>query len=139
MKEKLEKLLENSHAIYSNYRVSCVCIMNDGRTFDGVNVENASFGATICAERNAITSAVAAGYKKGDFKELHVMVDSEKMGHPCFVCRQVITEFFRDNDKIYVYSKKNMEVYHVSELCPYPFSEDNLWNLEWLVLLGEVM
>ena len=126
MREKLEILLENSYAVYSNYRVSCICIMNDGRTFNGVNVENASFGATICAERNAITNAVASGYKKGDFKELHVMVDSEKIGYPCFMCRQVITEFLDSNDKVYVYSKKDMEVYRVSELCPYPFNEDNL-------------
>lgn len=126
MRENLEKLLENSYAVYSNYRVSCTCIMNDGRMFNGVNVENASFGATICAERNAITSAITSGYKKGDFKELHVMVDSEKIAHPCFVCRQVITEFFNSNDKVYVYNKKDMEVYRVSELCPYPFSEDNL-------------
>jgi cytidine deaminase len=126
MREKLEVLLENSYAVYSHYRVACICVMNDGKKFNGVNVENASFGATICAERNAITSAVTAGYKKGDFKELHVMVDSDKFGHPCFMCRQVITEFFNSNDKIYVYSQKGMEVYRVSELCPYPFSEENL-------------
>ena len=126
MREKLEKLLENSYAVYSKYRVSCICIMKDGTLFNGVNVENASFGATICAERNAITNAITAGYKKGDFQELHVMVDSNKIGHPCFMCRQVITEFFDSDDKIYVYSRNDMKMYNVSELCPYPFNEDNL-------------
>lgn len=126
MREKLEKLLNHSYAKYSNYRVSCLCVMNDGKIFSGVNVENASYGATICAERNAITTAVSNGYQKGDFKELHVMVDSEKIGMPCFICRQVITEFFESNAKIYVYNQTDMEVYQVSEICPYPFSEDNL-------------
>ena len=126
MREKLERLLNNSYAKYSGYRVSAICVMNDGKIFYGVNVENASYGATICAERVAITSAVAAGYRKNDFKELHVMVDSDKIGTPCFMCRQVICEFFDEIDKVYVYSRKTMESFLVSELCPYPFNEDNL-------------
>lgn len=126
MIKELEKLLENSYAKYSNYHVACICVMKDGREIGGVNVENASFGATICAERNAITSAITLGYKKGDFKELHVMVDSPKIGMPCFMCRQVITEFFDNNCKVFVYSNTDMKEYLVSEICPYPFNEDNL-------------
>jgi len=126
MKEKLEKLLKNSYAKYSGYRVACVCVMKDGKAVAGVNVENASFGATICAERNAITTAISLGYHKGDFKELHVMVDSDKIGSPCFMCRQVITEFFNSDARVYLYSRNDRETYLVSELCPYPFNEDNL-------------
>ena len=126
MREKLEKLLNNSYAKYSKYRVSAICVMTDGREIPGVNVENASFGATICAERVAITSAIAMGYKKNDFIELHVMVASEKIGMPCFMCRQVISEFFDNDNKIYVYSKSAMESFKVSEICPYPFNEENL-------------
>ncbi len=126
MREKLERLLNNSYAKYSGYRVAAICVMNDGKIYGGVNVENASYGASICAERVAITSAVTAGYRKKDFKELHVMVDSDKLGMPCFACRQVICEFFDEIDKVYVYSRKSMESFLVSELCPYPFNEDNL-------------
>ena len=126
MKEKLVKLLNNSYAKYSKYRVACLCVMKDGRIFSGVNVENASFGATICAERVAITSAITAGYRKDNFKELHVMVDSDKIGTPCFMCRQVISEFFDINCKVYLYSKKEKQELTVKELCPYPFGEDNL-------------
>ena len=126
MREKLTELLRNSYAKYSNFRVACICVMQDGREFVGVNVENASYGASICAERVAITNAIANGYKKGDFKELHVMCDSDKIGMPCFVCRQVISEFFNINDKVYVYSRNNMEEYLIQEICPYPFNEDNL-------------
>ena len=126
MREKLEKLLENSYAKYSGYRVSSICVMMDGKEISGVNVENASFGATICAERNAITTAIALGYKKGDFKELHVMVDSDKIGTPCFVCRQVITEFMNKDILVKLYSKTEELTLTVADLCPYPFSEENL-------------
>ena len=126
MREKLRELLNNSYAPYSKYHVSAICVMHDGKEFSGVNVENASFGATICAERVAITNAITNGYKKGDFRELHIMVDSEKIGTPCFICRQVITEFFNDDVVVYLYSKYDMKTLTVKELCPYPFNEDNL-------------
>ena len=126
MREKLEKLLNNSYAKYSGYRVAAICVMNDGKEISGVNVENASYGATICAERVAITSAVAMGYRKKDFKELHVMVDSDTIGMPCFLCRQVIIEFFDEIDKVYAYSRNHMEEFLVKDICPYPFTEDNL-------------
>lgn len=126
MREKLEKLLNNSYSKYSGYSVSAICVMNDGKEFNGVNVENASFGATICAERVAITNAITYGYKKSDFKELHVMVKSEKLGTPCFVCRQVISEFFDEESLIKLYSNNDEKEYLVKELCPYPFSEENL-------------
>ena len=126
MREKLEKLLENSYAKYSNYRVSAICIMKDNSEFNGVNVENASFGATICAERSAIVNAISNGYKKGDFKEIHIMVDSDKLGRPCFVCRQVISEFFSKEGRIIMYSKNEQREFTVRELCPEPFSEEML-------------
>ena len=126
MKEKLEKLLENSYANYSKYRVAAICIMNDGMEFNGVNVENASYGATICAERSAIVNAVSNGYKKGDFKEIHIMADSDKLGSPCFVCRQVISEFFDKDAKVVIYSRIEKKEFKVLELCPYPFNEEML-------------
>ena len=63
MKEKLLELHKNSYSPYSNFAVSAILVMIDGKEFNGVNVENASYGAGICAERTAIVSAVAAGYK----------------------------------------------------------------------------
>ena len=68
MKEKLEKLLDNAYAPYSNFKIACIIITNDNQEFVGVNVENASYGATICAERSAVVNAISHGYKKGDFK-----------------------------------------------------------------------
>lgn len=127
MKEKLLELHKNSHSPYSNYAVSCVLVMKDGREFNGVNVENASYGAGICAERSAIVSAVSAGYKKGDFKEINVMVSSGEVGWPCFVCRQVITEFFEKEAVVRAWATTGEYIEHtVEELCPYPFDSEDL-------------
>lgn len=127
MIEKLTKLLDNSYSPYSHYAVSAIAIMKDGCEFSGVNVENASYGACICAERSAILSAISSGYKRGDFKELYVMVSSGKIGTPCFECRQVISELF-DKDAIIHCCSINGEIkdYTVEELCPYPFGSDDL-------------
>ena len=127
MVEKLIKLQENSYSPYSNFRVSAIVVMKDLKEFNGVNVENASYGASICAERSAILSAVSGGYKKHDFKELHVMVGSGEIGMPCFLCRQVISELFDKDSLVYCYSTKgDVKTYTVDELCPYPFGSDDL-------------
>lgn len=127
MIEKLKELHKNSYSPYSNFAVSAVVVMKDGSSFSGVNVENASYGAGICAERSAIVSAVSAGYKKGDFKELHVMVSSGSIGMPCFICRQVISEFFDKEDMVYCYATTGeVEKHTVLELCPYPFGSEDL-------------
>ena len=127
MKEELIKLLDKAYAPYSKFQVSAIVETKDGKFIPGVNVENASYGATICAERNAITTAISMGYKKGDFKNIYIMVSGEKLSMPCFMCRQVIVEFF-DKDSEIILMGKNGEVerYKVSEICPYPFDETDL-------------
>lgn len=126
MKEKLLELHKNSYCPYSNFEVSAAVVMKDGKTFFGVNVENSN-GTSICAERNAIASAVCAGYKKGDFLELNVMVSSGKIGTPCFACRQVIIEFLDLEDTIRCYATTGEYTeYAVKDLCPYPFGSEDL-------------
>ncbi len=127
MKEKLIKLLDNSYSPYSHFRVAAILVCKDKKEFNGVNVENASYGATICAERSAILSAVSAGYRKGDFEELYVMCDNDKIGMPCFICRQVFTEFFEKDMKVICMNPKGETIIKtVSELCPYPFDSEDL-------------
>ncbi len=128
MYEKLLNLLNNSYCPYSNFRVSAIAIMNDLKEFSGVNVENASYGACICAERSAIVSAISNGYKKGDFKSLHIMCgDSKVISTCCFLCRQVILEFFSKDASIFCYDKfGNFKEFKVKDLCPYPFEESDL-------------
>ena len=127
MKEKLLELLNNSYSPYSKFRVSSIVVMKDKKAYAGVNIENASFGATICAERVAINTAIANGYKKGDFDKLYVMVDSSKISSCCFLCRQVITEFFdKDSEIILMNNLGESKEYKVNELCPLPFNEEDL-------------
>ncbi len=127
MREKLQNLLVNSYSPYSKFRVSCIVVMNDGTEFNGVNVENASYGATICAERSAIVSAISNGYKKGDFNKLYIMVDSNKISTCCFLCRQIIAEFFHpDKEIILMNTSKDEKRFTVKDLCPYPFSSEDL-------------
>lgn len=126
MREELKKLLDKAYAPYSNFHVAAIIEMNDGKLIPGVNVENASYGASICAERNAITSAITLGYKKGDFKRIYVMVSGEKLSTPCFICRQVISEFFSKDAEIVLVGQDTEERHTVSEMCPYPFDESDL-------------
>ncbi|MDD2181483.1 MAG: cytidine deaminase [Bacilli bacterium] len=126
MKQKLQDLLGNAYAPYSNYQVAAIVVTKDNQIFGGVNVENASYGATICAERNAINSAIAAGYKKGDFKELYVMVASTNLAFPCNICRQVIVEFFDMEDVLYLMNDTDTKTYLMKDIIVYPFSVEDL-------------
>lgn len=126
MREKLTELLKNSYSPYSKFPVAAIVVMKDGREFSGVNVENASYGATICAERSAIVSTISHGYKKGDFKELYIMVNTEKVSTCCFLCRQVMTELFDKDVKITCMSQTEEKVFTVNDFCPYPFDEGDL-------------
>ena len=127
MKEKLVSLLENAYCPYSKFPVSSIIVMKDGTEFSGVNVEDACTHAGICAERNAITTAITNGYKKGDFKEVHVLTSSEGVGTCCGVCRQLIAEFFDKDALVYCYSKTGeMKRFTVEELLPFSFNESDL-------------
>lgn len=127
MKDKLLELLNNSYSPYSNFRVSAIAVMKDGKEFYGVNVENASYGVCNCAERSAIYGAISNGYKRYDFEKLYVMCDTDKLGTPCFICRQVISELFESDKEVVCITNKGEErVFKVSELCPYPFDDETL-------------
>lgn len=128
MIERLMKVAENSYSPYSHFRVATILVMKDGKEFQGVNVENAAYGSGICSERSAILAAISNGYKKGDFKEMHCLcADSDKVSTSCFACRQVMSELFDKDVKCYFYANTGeVKAYTVSELCPYPFSEEDL-------------
>lgn len=127
MKEKLLELHKNSYAPYSNFPVSSIVVTDDGREFIGVNVEDASTRAGTCAERAALFSAVAAGVKKGNFKEVNVMVSSGDIGEPCFVCRQMFVELLEKDDIIRCWATDGKyKEFTVSELCPHPFDSEDL-------------
>ncbi len=127
MKNRLLKLLNHSYSPYSHFRVASIVLMKDGTEFEGVNIENASYGATICAERVAIFNAIAHGYKPHDFEKIYVMCDSETIGPSCFVCRQVMSEMFEpDKEVIWMANTGDSVVHTIQEVCPYPFSDSNM-------------
>lgn len=84
--------MDHAHSPYSGYKVGAAIRMSDGKIYGGCNVENASYGGTICAERSAIVSAIAQGSSKV-LAEVLVITDSTSPWPPCGLCRQVIAEF----------------------------------------------
>lgn len=124
MKEKLKELLINAYVPYVPYRVSSAVVTEDGNIFYGVNVQLATLGGTICAERNAIYSAVTSGYKK--FKQLYVMVESDKLAFPCFLCRQTIAEFFEMDAELILMNNEKEEHYKMSDIIVHSFSKEDL-------------
>lgn len=125
MFEELKELLNNSYAKYSNYRVSAILVTNELKKYKGVNIENASYGATVCAERSAIFSAISNGER--NFKELNIMVDSDLTAIPCYLCRQVFSELLSPEMDVNCYNKNgDKKTYKIKELCVLPFNGDNL-------------
>jgi cytidine deaminase len=118
MKEAV-KACKNAYAPYSKFNVGAAVLCEDGEIFTGCNVENASYGATLCAERNAISAAVAAG--KRDFIAVAVAAGDESMALPCGICRQVLSEFNPDTTVLLCNSKGLQESFSLSELLPHAF------------------
>ena len=101
--EEAKRALENAYAPYSKFRVGAAILTESGNIYKGCNVENASFGAAICAERTAATSAIAAEGKVG-FKEIAIASESEQPAPPCGICRQFLSEFTDPDVPVYLVS-----------------------------------
>ncbi|MCF8435495.1 MAG: cytidine deaminase [Ignavibacteriales bacterium] len=120
-----EEAKKNSYSPYSNFRVGASLITKDGRIFRGTNVENASYGLAVCAERNAIFTAVGLGYRT--FDAIAIGSDLNDYTAPCGACRQVINEFADSNTKIILYkSEADYKIYNISELLPFSFGPEAL-------------
>ena len=115
---------ENAHAPYSNFRVGAALRSASGRIFGGCNVENATYGLTMCAERVAIFKAVSEGER--GFSAIAVVTDTEVLTPPCGACRQLIWEFCGDIPVSMANLKGKMEVIQMRELFPRPFDDSNL-------------
>ena len=122
-KEKLieaaQEARERAFAPYSNFKVGAAVETVDGEIFIGCNIESASYGLTVCAERVAIWKAVSEG--KMNFKTIAVVVDTEELTPPCGVCRQIIWEFCHDIPVILANLKGKSEVVQMRELLPRAF------------------
>jgi len=122
--EAAKQARENAHAPYSNFRVGAALRGTSGRIFGGCNVENATYGLTICAERVAIFKAVSEGER--GFSAIAVVTDTDVLTPPCGACRQLIWEFCGDILVSMANLKGKMEVIPMRELFPRPFDDSNL-------------
>jgi cytidine deaminase len=107
-----------AYAPYSKFHVGAVLVGKDGWTFAGCNVENISFGLTICAERNAVFAAVAAGCRM--FSKIVIVADTEEPASPCGACRQVLAEFNPDMEIVLANFRGKSLSFRLSELLPRP-------------------
>ncbi|KAI9311832.1 cytidine deaminase [Dichotomocladium elegans] len=111
---------EHSYSPYSKFRVGAALLTDDGTIYQGTNLENASFGAGICAERTAYAKALSEGHRK--FKAIAVTTDQDELISPCGICRQFISEFGPSTLPIYLINAKGESVERtLAELLPYAF------------------
>ena len=110
---------ENAYAPFSDFRVGSALETDDGEIISGCNVESASYGLTVCAERVAIWKAISQGKRK--IKHIAVVADTEELTPPCGVCRQIIWEFGGDIPVIMANLKGKTETVQMKDLLPRAF------------------
>lgn len=115
-----EKAFENSYSPYSEIRIGAAVIGGSGRIYTGTNIENSSYGATICAERSAISKAVSDG--ETELTTIAVTGDIDDYAYPCGICRQVMLEFMKPDAEIAVSGRdREIKIYKLKELLPSAF------------------
>ena len=120
------KARENAYAPYSNFKVGACILCKDGTTFLGANIENASFGATNCAERSAVFAAYYNGYRLGDFEALAIVTEADNITAPCGICRQVLNELIgKDLPVILSNGRQTIET-NIGELLPMSFDREEV-------------
>lgn len=134
--ETLKKLLDaaeavksNAYCIYSKFNVGAAILTSDGEIIPGCNVENASYGNTICAERTAMCTAIAKGKKK--FLACAVTTNVMDFAYPCGACRQALREFSNPKEMLMVmfYGPEQKQIHHsLDEILPFSFGPDDLLN-----------
>lgn len=115
---------ENAHAEFSNFKVGAALRAASGKIFGGCNVENATYGLTVCAERVAIFKAISEGERR--FDAIAVVTDTDALTPPCGACRQLIWEFCGDVPVAMANLKGKVEILRMRELFPKPFDSSNL-------------
>ncbi len=134
--KKLQTLIKNAYAPYSHFHVASIVVWTDGSLSEGVNVENNSFGATVCAERNAIAQGIIKGLINQNQKidEVHIYAENhkeslndERFVPPCGICRQTISNFKTEQTKVVLWNKKGeSKVIVFDELMPLQFNDSFL-------------
>ncbi len=118
--QKAVETHKNSYSPYSNFAVASSIIDNKGRIYTGCNVENSSFGATMCAERTAIFKAASEGSR--EFSDVVVISTSDELATPCGMCLQVMAEFCKPNTKVWIGNLKEIKQgFEFKDINPHPF------------------
>ena len=115
---------ENAQAPYSNFRVGAAVRAKSGRIFSGCNVENSTYGLTLCAERVAIFKAISEGER--GFDAIAVVTDTDSLTPPCGACRQIIWEFCGDAEVVLANLHGKIALHRMSALFPKPFDHSIL-------------
>ncbi len=116
-----ERARNHAHAPYSHFQVGAAVETAQGKIYSGCNVENATYGLTVCAERVAIWKAISEG--ETEFRRLAIVADTGELTPPCGACRQVIWEFCSDVEIILTNPAGKRASYRMKDLLPYPFDQ----------------
>jgi len=116
-----ERVRLHARAAHSGFKVGAALETRQGKVFGGCNVENSTFGLTVCAERVAIWKALSEG--ESEFRRMLLVADSESLTPPCGACRQIIWEYCGDIEVILSNLKGKRATYRMSELFPLPFDD----------------
>lgn len=124
---KLDQIITNSSSKYYHYPVAALLECDDGSVYSGVNIETSSPQAGVCAERCALFSAIANGYKKDNFKRIYILNKTNDIITPCFICRQALLDYCNQDLEIISFNiLGDSETYILKDLTPSSFGEENL-------------
>jgi cytidine deaminase len=117
--EAAKRARRQSVAPFSNFQVGAAVRTASGKVYTGCNIESASYGLTVCAERVAIWKALSEGEKQ--FTDLAVVADTDTLTPPCGTCRQIIWEFARGAEIVFANLEGKSETFHIADLLPLAF------------------
>lgn len=121
---------ENSYSPYSKFRVGAAVLLDDNTIFKGTNIENVSFGGTICAERSAFVSLLSNGYKKENIKAVAICADTNDYIKPCGICCQFMSEFIDETVPMYLLNNKQEYIITtINKVLPNCFTSEDMQNV----------
>lgn len=127
LQEAARQAQQFAYSPYSKYRVGAALECADGSVYSGCNIENCSYGATVCAERIALFKAISEGQQ--NFRRIAIATDAIEPATPCGFCRQVLSEFCGSDFEIILVGAQSQTVFTLGQLQPNPFSPSSLRTL----------